>query len=103
HDLASVHYLHETEAIQARRLKASPRSSRCFGHQSAIRPMRRWRGNGRFYPEGVKRSLGLAEAESPKGLSAEGASPAPTSKHPKRRVARPKGRASTCEEKDQVQ
>jgi len=80
-----------------------PRSSRRFGHQSAIRPMRRWRGNGRFYPEGGKRRLGLAEAESPKGLSAEGASPAPTSKHPKRRVARPKGRASTCEEKDQVQ
>src|SRR5271157_3724041 len=37
------------------------RSSRRFGHQSAIRPMRRWRGNGRLCPEGGKTSLRTCE------------------------------------------
>src|SRR5208337_831094 len=76
------------------------RSSRRFGLQSAIRPMRRWRGNGRFSPEGVKRRLGLGSstAEGPCTLR----SPAPTSQHPKHRVARPSGRASTRQVETEV-
>src|SRR5208337_975149 len=70
-----------------------PRSSRRFGHKSASGPMRRWRGNGRLYPARVKRRLGLAKARAKH--DAEGASPAPTSQHPKHRVAQPSGWAST--------
>src|SRR5208337_1709678 len=59
------------------------RSSRRFGHQSAIRPMRRWRGNGRFSPEGVKRRLGLAEAESASAPFGRGCKPGPDIEAPK--------------------
>ena len=48
----------------------------------------------------VKRRLGLAEARAKH--DAEGASPAPTSKHPKHRVAQPSGLASTREEESQI-
>src|SRR5271157_25633 len=79
------------------RLK-KPRSSRCFGHQSAIRPMRRRRGNERFSRR-VKRCLALAEGACRiSGHATEGASAAPTAKHPKHRVALPSGGASTREE-----
>jgi hypothetical protein len=66
------------------------------GASEASEGMRRWQGNGRglLWP----RRLGLAEAESAKRLSAEGASPALTSKHPKRRVAWLSSQASTREE-----
>src|SRR5271157_2069715 len=79
------------------------RSSRRFGHQSAIRPMRRWRGNGRLYPEGGKTSLRTCERSKLRSsLAKRGAGPAPTSKHPKHRVARPTGRASTRQKQEQV-
>jgi hypothetical protein len=57
---------------------------RLFGHQSAIRPMRRWPGNGC----GVlsPHRLGLAEAACERSEPRRrGASPARTSEHPKSR------------------
>ncbi len=63
--------------------------------------MRRRRGNGRFALG--KRRLALAgEERRISGRSEPGASAAPTPKHPKRRVARPSGRASTRQKKAQT-
>ena len=60
--------------------------------------MRRWRGNERLSPEGGKTLLRACErACRISGHAKRGASPAPTSKHPERRVALPSGRASTRE------